>query len=138
MSGWVRTTGCAAKYSSFASALARIEAILAGLAPGDRAFLEPRLLLPRWLRRRRRLAERDAAVIDARQRFFLDRHVTVAARRLARALGAYALSGWHWEHKNGLPAGASERHQALYRILAANGGVPLGWRQIVNIVCNNR
>jgi hypothetical protein len=106
--------------------LARIQEILARLAPDDRAVLEP-VTLPRWLRRRRRLAGRDAAVIDARQRFFPDRHVTVAARRLAAALGA---CNWH----TGLPAGASERHRALYRILAANGGAALGWRRIVDIL----
>ena len=113
--------------------VARLDAILARLAPADRAFLEA-VTLPRWLLRRRRRAERDAAVIDARQRFFPDRHVTVAARRLATALGAYSLSGWRWEQKAGLPAGASERHRALYRILAANGGAALGWRRIVDIL----
>jgi hypothetical protein len=110
-----------------------VACILARLAPDDRAFFEP-VTLPRWLRRRRRLAERDAAVIDARQRFFADRHVTVAARRLARALRGYALSSWRQEQHTGLPAGASERHAALYRILAANGGAALGWRRIVDIL----
>jgi hypothetical protein len=90
--------------------------------------------LPRWLRRRRRLAELDAGVIDARQRFFPDRHVTVAARRLAVALGAFRDSNWRWERHTGLPAEASERHRALHRILAANGGAALGWRRIVDIL----
>lgn len=116
-----------------AGVLGRIEAILARLAPDDRAFLEPRLL-PRSLRRRRRLQERDAAVIGARQRFFPDRHVTVAARRLAAALRAFRDSNWRWERHAGLPAGASERHRALYRILKANGGATLGWRRIVDIL----
>jgi hypothetical protein len=113
--------------------LGRVEAILARLASDDRAILEP-VTLPRWLRRRRRLAERDAAVIDARQRFFPGRHVTVAAKRLALALRGYRDSNWRWERYTGVPAVASERHRALYRILSANGGAALRWRRIVDIL----
>ena len=120
-----------------AAELRCVVAVLDGLSVEQRAILEP-VTLPRWFRRRRRLTGRDVAIRDARERLFPDRHVTVAAQRLARALLSYVLSGWHWERKTGPPAGASERHQALYRILAANGGVPLGWRRIVDIVCNNR
>ncbi len=114
-----------------------ITEVLDRLSPDDRAILEP-VTLPRWLRRRRRLAERDAGVIDARERFFPDRHVTVAARRLARALRGYRDGNWRWERYTGVPAVASERHRALHRILVANGGVALGWRRIADIVCNNR
>jgi hypothetical protein len=112
---------------------ARLACILAGLAPADRGFLEA-LVLPRWVRRRRRLAARDALIWDACERFFPDRHVTVAARRLAVAIGGYRASNWRWEQSTGVPAGASERHQAMHRILAANGGRTLGWRRIVDIL----
>jgi hypothetical protein len=33
-----------------------------------------------------------------------------------------------------LPAVANERHRALHRILAASGGVALGWRRVADIL----
>jgi hypothetical protein len=112
--------------------LARLEAILARLAPDDRAVVGP-LVLPGWLLRRRRLAERNGLIREARRRFFADRRVTVAAKQLAAALGGYALTGWRWEKQVGLPEQASARHRALYAILIANGGSVLSWRRIAEI-----
>jgi hypothetical protein len=59
--------------------------------------------------------------------------VTVAAKQLAAALGAYALSGWRSERDVGLPEHASERHRALHVILTASGGSVLSWRRIAEI-----
>jgi hypothetical protein len=75
--------------------LAQCERILAGLAPEDRAFLEPRVL-PQWLVRRRRLAARNGAIVAARMVFSQPRE-TVAAKELARALAGYRLSNWRGE-----------------------------------------
>lgn len=115
-----------------AAELARVVEILARMESADRAFLEPRLL-PGWLLRRRRLLQRDELIREARRRFFPERRVTVAAKQLAAALGAHALSGWRWERRLGLPEHASERHKALHAILAAGNGKVIGWRRIAEI-----
>ena len=116
--------------------LAALEAVLDRMTPADRELVAPRVL-PAWRRREHRFAARDALLRDARRRLFPGPR-TVAARRLSRALGAYAIAGWRWERERGLPADANERHSANFAILKANGGRPLGWRRIADILCNNR
>ena len=74
--------------------LTRLEAILAGMTPADRAIIEARLL-PRWMRRRWRLAVRDGLIRKARQ-LFPGPHTT-SARRLELAMIGYQLSDWRWE-----------------------------------------
>jgi hypothetical protein len=58
--------------------LAAIDAALLRMAPADRALLESRVL-PRWMRRRRRLAARNAAIVAARA-IFNDPRSTYAAK----------------------------------------------------------
>jgi hypothetical protein len=80
-----------------------------------------------------RVKRRDALTRAALQEHFPDKP-TCSARALGRALSAYASSNWPAEqHLPALPDSASPRHCALHAILRANGGKPLGWRQIVNI-----
>jgi hypothetical protein len=87
------------------------------------------LLEPRWAR----IARRDALTRAALQEHFPDK-LTLSAKALARALAAYATSTWQAEqHLPALPDSASPRHCALHAILRANGGKPLGWRQITSI-----
>jgi hypothetical protein len=92
----------------------------------------------RWLveslePRQCRIKRRDALTRAALQEHFPDK-LTCAAKDLTRALVAYALSNWPAEqHLPVLPDSASPRHCALHAILRANGGKPLGWRQITNI-----
>jgi hypothetical protein len=104
------------------------------LQPDDRAFFEP-LVVPRWLLRRRRLLERDAAVRTARAAYFPDPRVTVAAKQIASALAAYAVSnGRREQHLDALPDGVSGRHRALHAVLRTNGGKVVAWRRIAEIL----
>jgi hypothetical protein len=111
--------------------LAQCEGILAGLAPEDRAFLEPRVL-PRWLVRRRRLAARNGAIVAARMVFSQPRE-TVAAKELVRALAGYRLSNWRGEAAIAALPEVSGRHPVLHTVLRLNGGRGLGWRRIAEI-----
>jgi hypothetical protein len=116
--------------------LSEIVAALDRLSAQDRAVLEP-AALPRWLRRRRRLAARDAAIATALQ-YFPDRRLTGAATALHRALAAYQAAGWRWECALRELPDAGGRHQALHAILRANKGVVVGRRRLVDIIgkCN--
>jgi hypothetical protein len=90
-------------------------------------------LVERFEPRQCRIKRRDALTRAALQEHFPDK-LTLSAKALDRALSAYALSNWPLEqHLSVLPDGASPRHCALHAILRANGGKPLGWRQITNI-----
>jgi hypothetical protein len=113
--------------------IARLERIVAQLAPADAGWLRDQFEPP-WRRRQRRLAQRDAAVRDARSLFSDPHHITCAARSLSRALAGYRASNWSAEKDlPALPDSASERHVVLHAIARANGGRPLGWRRIVDI-----
>jgi hypothetical protein len=108
--------------------------ILAQLELDDRAWLQERLEPP-WRRRRRRLEERDRLISAVIREFFPELLPTVAARRLGSALTASAASNWRSEqHLVTLADSASERHRALHRIFQANGGKPLAWRRIAEII----
>jgi hypothetical protein len=118
--------------------LARVEAILAQMAPEDRALIEPRVL-PKSVLRRRRLALRNRLIRDARRQFFGDLLPTLAARAMATALAAYAAAAWRWEkHLAVLPEAVAGRHRALYGIMRAHNGASLGWRRIAEILAPAR
>jgi hypothetical protein len=110
---------------------ARAARIRALLGADDRRWLRERLE-PAWLRRRRRLEQRDRLIRAARGEFFAGLP-TLAAAALAKALNGYAAAGWRWEKDAGLPAAASPRHRALHGILSANSGRALGARRIFDI-----
>jgi hypothetical protein len=94
---------------------------------------EVRWLVEQLEPRQYRIKRRDALTRAAVQEHFPDK-LTLSAKALARALAAYALSNWPVEqHLPALPDSASPRHCVLHAILRANGGKPLGWRQITNI-----
>jgi hypothetical protein len=105
----------------------RIEAFLARQSAEDRDFLEPRLLPP-WLVRRRRLEVRNQLIVAARPVFSGDRRSTYAAKDAARALAGYS-GNWRRE----LPEGVSRRHQMQHAILRAGDGKVIGWRRIAEI-----
>jgi hypothetical protein len=112
--------------------LARVEAILARMAPADQAVFAP-LVLPKSVLSRRRRVLRDERIRAAR-RYFPDSRITYAARGLERALLGHALSNWRWEKDvDALPDSASGYHQALHGILRANNGKSLGERRLVDV-----
>jgi hypothetical protein len=114
--------------SSGSDPLARLARILARYGADPDIVWLVELFEPRQCRIKRR----DVLTRDALQEHFPNK-LTCAAKDLARALSAYALSNWPAEqHLLTLPD-ASPRHCALHAILRANNGKPLGWRQIVNV-----
>ena len=108
--------------------IGRAERILDQLDPADAEWAAPRLLPP-WALRARRLAERDAAVRAALSLYAMHRPKT-AARLLADAL----------DLRSRRPAAVRSPTLARLcdRVLAANGGRPLGLRQIMNIADHDR
>ena len=114
----------------------RVERILERLEPDDAAWLTR--LLDQRTSAQRRLEQRDEAV---RQVWPYVTHLppTVAAKRLARSLDRYLTTRWrHEQLQSELPDDAEGLHRALHRIVRANEGRPLGWRQLLNIRAGHR
>jgi hypothetical protein len=112
-----------------------VSAVLDKLGPGDLAIIEPNLL--RWIRRGRRLAQRDAAV-----RALVGDHYMhcgsgrAAAAAEARDLRRYASSAWRFEQ--GRPAAGDAKRVLMHRILTLNGGKPIAAGQIRAILAGLR
>jgi hypothetical protein len=95
----------------------------------DRAWLVDRLAEP-WLRRARRLAERDARIRE----YALAFHPLLSGRAMASAIAVaiqrYRVSAWRFE--NDLPAPADARRGVLWRILHLNSGKSLSAGSVRN------
>jgi len=110
------------------SDLAFRENLLALLPPEGRALFEP-LVLPGWLRRRRNLAERDAA-LRALAADHIDSTSWRIARRLNIELARYFTRGsWQYDRDRGPPA--DPRHAAMHRALQLHGGNKLPSRSTI-------
>ena len=107
--------------------------MLDGLPP-ERAAILSEWLEPACWSRARRYRARDEAVLacfDA----LADAAVTRAARRIEIALGRY-LAGAARTGQNFTPAGSFEA--AIAALAVANGGRPIGVRQLLNISSGRR
>lgn len=83
--------------------------------------------------RNSRVRRRDHAVRSALALF--SGRPSIAARALSVALTAYERGLWRDEqHLAVLPETVTERHRLLHAILRLNGGKPLGWQTIYNII----
>ena len=114
----------------------RLASIMAALPPADAAWLAEHLGVPQWKARRNRLDGRDEAVRAAFAVLAPMRPVP-AAKRLAAALDAYLAAVWLADRERG-HAGADPFRQALFGIAQANGGRPIGARQLRNVILGAR
>jgi hypothetical protein len=120
-------------------AAARLDAVcgvLDRLAPADRETIES--LLPPWVRRARRLAQRDAAILALIAAHYLPQSNSgrAAAQACARDLRRYRASGWRLEQGK-LPAGDGKR-AGWHRILALNRGIAVGAERIRELMAGLR
>jgi hypothetical protein len=120
-------------------AAARLDAVnglLDRMAPADHELLEP--LLPPWVRRARRLAQRDAAILALIAEHYLPDCTSGrdAAKACARDLGRYRASAWRFEQGK-LLAGNGKR-AGWHRILAFNGGNAVGAERIRELMAGLR
>lgn len=60
--------------------------------------------------------------------------ISAKAKWVADDLAAYSASAWLNDRDVGLPETASELRQFRFEALSSNGGVPLGWRRILEII----
>ena len=114
--------------------LERVSAVLDKLGPEDLEIIEPHLAA--WIRRGRRLAQRDAA-LRALAGHFLDRASGRAvAEACARELRRYAASGWR--HEQGRPAAGDAKRGLMHRILTLNSGKAIAEDQIRAVLAGLR
>jgi hypothetical protein len=115
--------------------LERVSAVLDKLGPGDIEILEPHLSA--WIRRGRRLAQRDAAV-----RALVGDHYLHcgsgrgAAAAAAKDLGRSASSAWRFEQ--GKPPVGDAKRVLMHRILSLNGGKAIAADRIREILAGLR
>ena len=89
-----------------------------------------------WIRRGRRLAQRDVS-LRALAGHFLDRASGRAvAEACARDLRRYAASGWRFEQ--GRPAAGDAKRGLMHRILTLNGGKAISEDQIRAVLAGLR
>src|SRR5262249_22005730 len=96
------------------SAARRVLELAAEFEIEDRAVVER--IVPRWMRRERRLDERDEAV-RALPALYVETPVATSGHALARAIAA---------HCRRLPPVDDPRRALIERVLACNGGRPPG------------
>ncbi|AZG75989.1 hypothetical protein [Methylocystis rosea] len=83
--------------------------------------------------------ERNAAIVSALCLY--PGKPSRCAKALASDLKSYAGNQWLRDRRHeSLPALASDKHRAWFRILRSRSGEPIGWRQILNIAdfCNGQ
>jgi len=102
------------------------------LSRTDVEYLESALLLP-WERRLRRLERRDAAVRLVAASLPAARQTRVA-QQLAEVYTRYLSTGWRFESSLAELSDRSALRRGLHALAVANGGRPLGWRQICRIL----
>jgi hypothetical protein len=104
-------------------ATARLDAVcelLDRLAPADHELIAP--LLPPWVRRASRMAQRDAEILALIGTHYLPDCSSGrgAAAACARDLRRYRASGWRFEQRK--TPGGDARRAAWHRILSLNAG----------------
>ena len=62
--------------------------------------------------------------------------ISATAKWVADDLAAYAVSaiGWLRDREHGLPDTAGDLRRLRFEILSTNGGAPLSWRRILDII----
>jgi hypothetical protein len=111
-----------------------VSAVLDKLGLEDLEILEPHLAA--WIRRARRLAQRDAAVVALAGHFLDCGSGRAAAEACARELRRYAASGWRFEQ--GKPAAGDAKRVLMHRILTLNGGKAIAEDQIRAVLAGLR
>ena len=102
------------------------------LSAADVALLVGKLGIPPWQARRGRLDDRDTAV-RAAFAALAPMRPRAASERLAADLARYLASTWATDRERG-HAGSDPLRIALYSIAMANGGKPIGARQLRNVI----
>lgn len=118
--------------------LTRLQTILSGLSEADAAWLATRAEPP-WRGRQRRLDNRDGTLRTAAAVLFAGATKTNAARQLSTRIDRYLATTWEvQQHLDVLPDDADPAHVFLHDFSKLNAGRGMEWRQIYNVLSNNR
>lgn len=108
-----------------------ILAVLDRLPPGDLEVMES--ALKPWVKRSRRLAERDSAIRELAARHYIALlHGRAIADALAKDLRRYETSSWH--HERGKPPAGDAKRLLWHRILTLSEGKAVGSQRIREIL----